>query len=220
MISEMTEEEIKLINRAIDNYYNNPKRPKKSSIIGYFTTYLYKLEGEGVALYIKNNIDNDDIARHILDNSGLNHRSSGYSGRGLNCGDMNTDKLVVIFNKLLAIDSNYALSFVKMVLHMKTLGATEFIESFKRLAARGFNFETLCVSDSNISFDGVYGEDRHAVAMASIFSVLGSNTSQEYEIMGAENLKRSFIYQISNVLDKIDPDVYASFTRRSRRRKY
>lgn len=206
MISEMSEEEIKVIKMSIDKYYNNPRRPKKTSVMGYFITYLYKLEGKGVSAYIKNNIDNDDIAHHIIERSGLNYRSSFYSGRGINCGDMDTDKLVAIFNKLLAIDSEYALSFVEMVLHMKTLGATEFIESFKRLAARGFKFESLCVSDSNVSLDGAYGEDRHTVAMASIFSIIGSNTNQEYEVIGAESLKRSFIYQISNVLAEINSE--------------
>ena len=75
--------------------------------------------------------------------SGLNPRASYYSGRGVMYCDLNPDNLTAIFSKLLKIDTKFALNFVKMVLDMKTLGATEFINSFTSLGINNFEYNSI-----------------------------------------------------------------------------
>lgn len=182
VINDMSEEEILSIYSAIKDFYAKTPRAEKVSASNYLMSLLYKLNGSGVVSFIKNNVNNKDLASHILVTSGLNDRSSYYSGRGVNYGDLNEDNLVAIFSKLLKVDIDYATSFVGMVRQMKTLGATEFINSFMSFAINGFKVESLNLEDSNVSLDGVYGKARDVVAFISIFSTMSRSNDQDYQI--------------------------------------
>ena len=201
-INQMDENEIKLLNDAIDEYYNNGGRTVKPNLSGYFLTYLYKLDGNGVTSYIKNNIDGEDIARHILLTSGLNDRASYYSGRGLMHCDLNDNNLCEIFVKLFRLDSEYAYNFVNMVYDMKTLGATEFINSFIRLGINKFKYQERKRDESNISLDDINGDKRFGVVVGTILSSFGrSDEELQYEL--SKQMKLSFLYKIRNTFVSI-----------------
>lgn len=205
-INQMSEEEIKKIYDAIVEYYRINGKSPKSNISSKILTYLYKLDGKGVTSFIKNNINGEDIARQMLLTSGLNSRASYYSGRGVNYSDLNEDNLVAIFQKLLRFDEKFALSFVDMVCGMKTLGATEFINSFIRLGANKFEYNSKNIDESNVSLDGVSGRTRDAVAFVSIFSTMNGR-DDEYQKEASKEMKLNFLKKIRNIFENIREDV-------------
>lgn len=207
LINDMSEEEISLIHSAIKNFYNKSTNLGNANVANYFMSFLYKLNGKGVASYIKNNVNNNDLAIHILTTSGLNDRASFYSGRGVNYGDLDDKNLEEIFRKLLKIDLDYAMNFIDMVRQMKTLGATEFINSFKNLASNDFKSDLSNVEDSNVSLDGVYDEARDMIAFSSILSLMSRGNDQDYQIIASEQMKKSFISRIEPVLKSINIDL-------------
>lgn len=206
VINDMSEEEILSIYSAIKEFYAKSPRTEKVSVANYFMSLLYKLNGPGVVSFIKNNVNNEDLARHILLTSGLNDRASYYSGRGVNYSDLNENNLVAIFSKLLKVDADYAINFVDMVRQMKTLGATEFINSFMSFATNGFKVESLNLEDSNVSLEGVHGEARDVVAFASLVSVMSRENDQDYQIRASEQMKNAFMSKIRPILQSIDPN--------------
>lgn len=204
-INDMSEEEIKAIYSALNECY--PKTKRNDKIASCFMSFLYKLDGKGVTSFIKNNISNYDLANHILLTSGLSSRASYYSGRGVNYGDLNDNNLIAIFNKLLKIDIDYAINFVDMVQKMKTLGATEFIKSFKNLAINDFKIDCITFDDSNFSLDGVYGEARDNIAFISIFSAMNQK-NDNYQTIASKRMKASFMLRVKPILLKINPNYY------------
>lgn len=205
-INQMSGEDIKIIYDAIVKYYHINRKSSKPNISSKFLTYLYKINGNGISLFLKNNIDGETIARQILLTSGLDDRASYYSGRGVMYCDLNEKNLVAIFEKLLKLDIRYAIEFVEMVRQMKTLGATEFINSFIGFANKGFKSDNLKIVDSNISLDGVHGETRDTVAFVSIFSAMSRGNDINYQIRASEQMKHSFISIIRPILIEINPE--------------
>ena len=205
-INDMSEEEIKEIHLSIKEHYRNVDE-KRSNIAPNFLTYLLKLDGKGVTSYIKNNIDKRYLVSRILLTSGLNDRASFYSGRGVVSSDLCEKNLIEIFKKLIKYDTNYGLNFVNMVMDMETLGATEFINSFKNLAANNFEYEKRNIEKSNISLDGVEGDARYAVGIISIFGTI-NNTNKYFQIEESNCMKERFIAAINHILKKISPDFY------------
>ena len=205
LINDMSEEEIKSICSSINDFYKNSEQ-KIVNIAGSIKSFLYKLNGKGVMAYIKNNVSNDSLAIDILRTSGLCDRASYYSGRGVNRGDLNERNLVAIFRKLLKIDQNYAIEFVEMVKQMETLGATEFINSFKKFAKNGFKLENFKVDDDNISLDGLYGQQRDAVAFISLLDTMSRGSDSAYQTSASEEMKDEFISKIIYTLREINPN--------------
>ena len=203
--NDMSEEEIKAIYSSIQGFYEKAKE-RPTNVASFIMLYLYKLDGKGVTSFIKNNVNKRDLASHILCTCGLNDRASYYSGRGVNHSDLNDGNLVAIFRKLLKLDENYAIEFVEMVKQIKTLGATEFINSFMNFAANGFKTENLQIDDSNISVDGLYGETRDAAAFVSILTAMSRGNDTYYQKTATEEMKNSFISRIAPILMKINPD--------------
>ena len=182
LINDMSEEELKSICSSINVFYKNSEQ-KTVNIAGSIMSFLYKLNGKGVMAYIKNNVSNDSLAEDILRTSGLCDRASYYPRRGVNRGDLNEGNLVAIFRKLLKIDQNYAIEFVEMVKQMETLGATEFINSFKKFAKNGFKLDNFKVDDDNISL-----------------------SDRAYQISASEKMKDEFISRIIYTLREINPN--------------
>lgn len=194
-INDMTEEEIKAIRAEIDEYYKINKKSEKPNISSRFMSYLYKLDGKGVISYIKNNIDSASLARHILLTSGLNDRSSYYSGRGVNYSDLSDKHLAEIYRKLLVLDYNYASNYVGLVNRMRTLGATEFIDSFIGFGYSGFGFmDKNSLSKSNISLDGVSGRAAYLVGAISLYE--SSRRDDDYQLDATEGMKHAFHHRI------------------------
>lgn len=137
-------------------------------------------------------------------------------GRGVKECDLNANNLEEIFNKLCVLDKDYALEFVKMVYSMKTLGATEFIESFYLFAMNNFKHFASNITDSNISFGNSNDKNRHAIAVGIIMSSIGSN-DMSTQIYMTEVIKKNFISQIRGKLRRIDPKNKYLAMRRVRR---
>ena len=152
------------------------------------------------------NVDNKNLAKDILSKSGLNSRASFYSGRGVNCGDLNDKNLFLIFQELLKLDSNYAVEFVEVVMQMKTLGATEFINSFMNFAMNGFKFDSTIFEEDNLSLDGIYGQSKYSVSFISIYSTINRGHDMHYQISVSEEIKYLFISRISCILQKLNPE--------------
>lgn len=207
-INDMNEKEIKYIYFQLKAYMADNNRyklliKKDYETVSSFVNLLYKLDGTGVVAYLKddNCITKRELGVHILRTSGLTDRASYYFGRGVNYRDLNEKKLVSIFNKLFKIDVDYGINFVNMVCQMKTLGATEFINSFINFASNGFKSDGLNIEDSNISLDGLDGESRYIVAQISVIRTMNRRKVQDYE---SEQMKNSFIARIKPVLQSIN----------------
>ncbi len=207
VVNDMSEAEILLIHSAIKDFYHKSTNYEKDNVANYFMSFLYKLNGKGVVSYIKNNVNNNDLASHILTTSGLNDRASYYSGRGVNYGDLSDKNLEEMFRKLLKIDLDYAMNFIDMVRQMKTLGATEFINSFMSFASNDFKSDISNIEDSNVSLDGVYDEARDMVAFSSIFSLMSRGNDQDYQTRASEQMKKAFLSRIKPVLKSINIDL-------------
>lgn len=213
LINDMVEEELKGIYFSIEDFYKNSEK-EIINIAGSILSFLYKLNGNGVVSFIKNNISNNALASHILLTSGLNDRASYYLGRGVNYGDLNEKNLIAIFGKLLKLDPSYATEFVEMVKQMKTLGATEFINSFMNFANNGFKLENLKTEDSNISLNRLYGQARDTVAFVSIFSTMIRGNDIDYQIIASEHMKLSFISKTRSILMELNPDMKLDIKRK------
>lgn len=205
LFNDMSEEEIKAIYSSIQDFYKKAEE-RPTNVANFIMLYLYKLDGKGVTSFIKNNVDHRDLASHILRTCGLNDRASYYSGRGVNYSDLSDGNLVAIFRKLLKLDKNYAIEFVEMVKQMKTLGATEFINSFMNFAVNDFKSENLKTEDSNVSLDGLHDEVRDNAAFASILSIMSRGNDTYYQTTATEEMKNSFISRIAPILMEINPD--------------
>lgn len=205
LFNDMSEGEIKAIYSSIQEFYKKAKE-KPTNVASFIMLYLYKLDGKGVISFIKNNVDHRDLASHILRTCGLNDRASYYSGRGVNYSDLSDRNLVAIFRKLLKLDKNYAIEFVEMVKQMKTLGATEFINSFMNFAANGFKTENLQLDDSNISVDGLYDETRDTAAFVSILTAMSRGNDMNHQVYASNEMKNSFISRVAPILMTIDPE--------------
>ena len=201
-IAQMNESEIKMLHNTISNWYKINGSSKKLNISSIFKTYLYKLNSKEISSFFKNNIDGETLTYDIMITSGLNPRASYYSGRGVMYCDLNENNLAAIFSKLLKIDTKFGLNFVKMVLDMKTLGATEFINSFSSLGINNFEYDSKNLEESNISLDGVYNEGRDMVALCSIFSTM-NRSDDASQIRQTEAMKESFMYKIKDKIIKI-----------------
>ncbi len=196
-INDMSEDELVCINRLVN-------ASKDGYLRWSMRDYLFRLDGEGVISFIKNNMDSMDIVEHILESTNINSRASYYSGRGVNFGDLNYGELTTIFKKLFKLDPEYAKEFVNMVLSMQTLGATEFITNFFRFANNGFKMDGLEISDTNVSLDGLHDEARDLVAFISVHSVIGRDAhSQKYL---SSRMKSCFLSNIKYILEKYIPD--------------
>lgn len=219
-INDMSEDELNIIYSSIKEFYAKQRIRETDNVANYFMSLLQKLDGKGVIAFIKNNINNINLASHILTTSGLCDSASYYSGCGVNYSDLNEENLIAIFKKLFRLDSNYAIEFVNMVNKMKTLGATEFINSFKKFATNNFKLDNLKTEDSNISLDGVYGKTRDTVAVISIFSAINRGNDINYQINASEQIKRSFLSRIKPVLIEIDPIFFDSDEKSSNSYEY
>lgn len=201
-INDMSEEEIKALYLEVENYYKTNGKSPKSNISSRLMSYFYKLNGKGVLSYIKNTTYPSILAREILLTCGLNDRSSYYSGRGVNYGDLNDKNLVAIYKKLLKFDPSYAKDFVELVNNMRTLGATEFIDSFINFGYSNFSLKKDVISDENVSLNGVHGDARYVVAAVSMFEF--GRRDEGYQVSATEDMKEAFNCKIEYIQDKLE----------------
>lgn len=183
LINDMTEDEL-------DKIYSVMKDNKVSTCT--LLNLLYRLDGEGVKSFITRPVFWEDLSTYVLESSGLNSRASFYSGRGVNIGDLNADKLLRMYRKLYRINIDYAVDFYDLVEMIPTLGATEFITSFQLFARNGFSINNIEPSSNNYSLDGLHGSIRDNAAIFNVFMAFGSPRNEGYERSLSNDIKRDF----------------------------
>lgn len=196
-INDMSEEEITCICRLID-------ASKDNYLKWSIDSYLYRLDGEGVREYVKNNLCNRGFVDHLLRSTGINPRSSYYSGCGVNPDNLNSNQIAAIFRKIFKLDQTYAREYVRLVLHLQTLGATEFIDNLNYFATNGFTIEGLGLSDNQVSLDGLYDEQRDMVSLISIYAMRGRDKNSQ--ILQSNRMKEEFLRSIEDILEEYMPD--------------
>lgn len=209
LINDMKEEDLKGIYSVLDRFYKTKESKEQPYVKGVLTTYLHKLDGKGVMSYIKHNISSFDLTKHILLTSGLSYRGSYYSGRGVRYGDLNQTHLKCIFLKLNKLDPDYGKGFVELVKAMPTLGATEFINSFKKFGNNGFVMNENVVEKSNTSLDGLHDEARDAVALISIMSVLSRGNDKDEQEQETRYIRNEFLDSIKFYIGTQEKDAQA-----------
>ena len=144
------DEELRKIIAEINSYYEWVDK-KRNNIANYLNPYLYQLDGKGACSYIKHTISIEELAKYILNTSGLNSRSDFYCGRTVDNSYLNSNHLIAIFEKLQKLDSKYAMEFVDLVIQLRLLDPQGFVEAFLAFAKNGFKTEELELEDSDIN---------------------------------------------------------------------
>ena len=201
----------KLINNMTYSGLNSIYSAMKNNNVRTYTFLqtLFRLDGKGVRKFITKKELHEELSSYILCSCGLTDRASYYSGRGVNLGDLNSDKLIKIHEKLRRIKPASIVAFSDMIDAMPTLGATEFISSFQALARNGFEFDESKVITNNYSLDGLHGAARDMVAMLNVFTALSSNSfgrnDEYYTRMIKEKYQEATFFEVGVMRAKIDP---------------
>ena len=173
-------------------------------IPGLYQRYFFTIKGKGVNEYLLTKVDKYDIAREFLQTSGLSTRAEYYAGLGVRYWDLEPNHLKSIYYKFLRLNPEAAVEFYKMVILMKTLGATEFIDTLYRFARNDFKTEGLFIADNNVVSDSA----THTGMAIGFFAALGNNQSIDDQVRLSNNMKYSFFSDISDSLSKIAPELF------------
>ena len=85
---------------------------------------------------------------------------------------------------------------------MKTLGATEFIETFLNFGYTEFRSDDASlIYDKNISLNGVSGKAAYVIGAISFFEA--SRRDETYQIDASEGMKEAFNIKVEYVQDKL-----------------
>lgn len=98
------------------------------------------------------------LAREIVRSVGMCDRPEYYSGRGVTTSDLDGDKLYAIYQKITQeLGAKQAEEFVIMVKKLKTLSATNFLNSLYALEQNDWTADiSFYESDGDVSFDNEY----------------------------------------------------------------
>lgn len=132
-------------------------------------------------------------AREIVRSVGMSDRPEYYSGRGATTSDLDGDKLYAIYQKITKeLGTKQADAFVTMVKKLKTLSATNFLNSLYTLERCEWA-ENISFHESNIDI-GPDGPGREAIAFATLAEALsgGSHTRRD----DTEYIKSSFLRKV------------------------
>ena len=148
--------------------------------------------------------DRHSIATKILSDSGLSVLASFYSGRGT--GDVTDKHLISIFNSLLNYDLKYGYEFAEMVKQMKTLGGTEFINSFMNFVVGGFKASPILIEENNYSIEGLQSAVVEMLVKEAFFFNRCDYDYEEEQIYKSNKIKKAFFDFISPTLLSINPN--------------
>lgn len=162
-INDFTEEEFATIYLAFQGIPHS----LENEIINIALRY----NSEGSTEFLNNWAYSETLIKKILRTSGLNDDAEYYFGRGVRRSDLSEAHLKSVYDKLKKISKEKAENFLKMVMDMNTLGATEFIKSLYNLARNGYIYDKKVIvkvvknSDinGNLSVDGNFIKDLNRV---------------------------------------------------------
>lgn len=128
-------------------------------------------------------------AREIVYSVGMPDRPEYYSGRGAMSCYLNGDQLYEIHTTIKKeIGTEQAVAFVSMIENLKTLSATNFLNSLYALEAREWVFVPASESDIDLGPDD---ERRIATGIATIFAATSFSEWDE-----TEDIRASFFQKI------------------------
>lgn len=128
-------------------------------------------------------------AREIVRSVGMSDKPEYYSGRGARISDLPAKKLVLIYNIIKErIGAKQAETFVTMIKSLKTLSATNFLNSLYLLEANNWVYRSAYKSNIDVGPDG---PGRNAIAFATV--VFGSS---EYDDGDTDYIRNQFLCQI------------------------
>ena len=131
-------------------------------------------------------------AREIVRSVGMCDRPEYYSGRGATTSDLDGDKLYAIYQKITQeLGANPADAFVTMVKKLKTLSATNFLNSLYTLERYDWT-ENVSFHESDIDV-GPDGPGREVIAFATLAEALFGSHSRCDD---TELIKASFLRKV------------------------
>lgn len=169
-----------------------------------FTRYFFTINGDGAKEFITTKLDKEYVARQLIRTSGMTDRSEYYAGLGVRYCDLSDKNLTSIYKKLLKLNKEHAKEFFIMVNSMKTLGATEFIDSFIRFGENGFKTKDLTTSSNNIIAD----KATHQGIAVGFIVAMANPTTEDVEVYKSQQMKRAFFYTIMGSLAEIYPEYF------------
>lgn len=170
---DFTKEEIKEIRIYLAKVYkkltNKKEKEKCSDIHDLLEDYFFVLDGEGAIEYIKEDYGSE-LPNLILDKSAFPSILTYYSGYGVDRRFLGEDHLFSMYKKYVKFYPDKKDEFVNLVKTTITLTPTEFITNYFYFVINGFNSD-FTHKRGNMTLDGVYGETRDIVGVASLFSL-------------------------------------------------
>ena len=205
-INDMSEEEIKTIYSVIAGIIISAKNNGRNinSIAKSFVDYLFRLNGSGVASFIVNNIDRRLLANYILNVSGINIDVNSYMlGYGVDLRKLNQDNLFTIFLQLFSWNKDYAIEFANMVMSMKVLDVTAFINTFNSFVVNEFRIDEAMIATDE-DYADIYSrtEDITPVLLSEMFDFPTKQDSFDL----TDDIKRAFLFRIKLIMEKSSPD--------------
>jgi hypothetical protein len=131
-------------------------------------------------------------------------RSSYYTGRGVNQGDLNSEFLEMIYQGLKAeVGQEAATNFAKFVHNLKDLTASGFIIAFEQFWYSGCRDTNVSLSSGVSNQLSGRGDQLLGEGFALIGSVLGGGLSSPKEIeRESQSVKRWFIFYHGKEIEK------------------
>jgi hypothetical protein len=122
-------------------------------------------------------------------------RSSFYTGRGVNAGDLNSEMLENIYQGLKAdVSQDAATNFAKFVNGLTDLSASAFIQAFERFWYGGCQKTEISQGDHDGNRLTGRGDALIGEGLALIANALGGRRSSQTEIeAGSQQIKSSFL---------------------------
>jgi hypothetical protein len=196
---DFTKEEIKEIRVYLAKVYkkltNKKEQEKCSDIHDLLEDYFFVLDGEGPIEYIKEDYGSE-LPNLILDKSAFPSIPTYYAGYGVNRRFLGEDHLFSMYKKYVKFYPDKKDEFVNLVKTTFTLTPTEFIINYFNFVINGFNSD-FNYKRGNMSLDGVYGETRDIVGVASLFSSFRER-NPEFDFKMTLEIKKEFLKKVED----------------------
>lgn len=148
--------------------------------------------------------DVNDLTNLILRQTIGISKSSYFAGRGVRRSDLNENHLTLILNALRRIKSDKeAKNFIELVFKMPTLGATEFIETFKYFSAVGFDVNKTYIETDNCSLNSARDAQREMVAFCAFMNLVNNKSDGKW---ATSNIKMGFSDINEKSIKELIPD--------------
>lgn len=199
-INDFSMKEIKEIVELIKSTSNSLSSKDKDEYRWFcfiFEEYLFVLDGNGPVEYIKEKFG-EKLPIAMLERSNVICRASYYSGYGVDHNLLGDRHLFSLYKKFVKFYPEKVEEFVKMVMSVSMLTATEFINDYESFVWNGLNSDFKS-KEGNVSVDDVYGSARDLVGAFSMFTLLNreqSDLDRRFELESHRSILKRFVEKI------------------------